>query len=116
MNPHDVMIARAALQKMFRSSFFSICEVRAACTVLRVPDSGPDFERLRALHCMKWGEMTPELRHHVVELVKRVVGQEPFDPIEDARPQATVIDVSALAAPATHRGLIGKARRLLGFA
>jgi hypothetical protein len=70
----DVGICKVKLNKMFNSSFFSICEVRECIELLRLSMTNTDHtvNRLRALHCISWGDMPKELRECLPEMLSDV--------------------------------------------
>ena len=76
MDDIQIMAARAALQKMAKDGYFSICTID---NILRmsggVPDS-KDYQTLRTLHCVSFSDMPPELRRGLPLLVKRVLEAE----------------------------------------
>lgn len=55
--------ASVAVRKLFKASHFSICDLDAIGKVLGVTHQlcGPDYDALRALHCVEWGDMGPRL-------------------------------------------------------
>lgn len=73
-DPFDVGICKVKLNKMFTSSFFSICEVRECAELLKVSMNPTvrTMERLRALHCMDWRVMPVELRGCIPEMISEI--------------------------------------------
>jgi hypothetical protein len=68
--------ASAAVLRMFREKHFSICTLDAvAATVGRKEHlAGRDYEALRAVHCMDWADMGPDLSTQVVAVCCRMLG------------------------------------------
>ncbi len=73
MTDIEKLAARAALKKMARDGYFSICTID---TILKmtggVPD-GRDYTVLRALHCINFRDMEPELLRGLPLLIQRVL-------------------------------------------
>lgn len=65
-------IAIAAIQKMFSGSFFCICDVRNACKVMEKDLDEQTENYLQALHCMKWGVMTPDIQKFIFDVCNAV--------------------------------------------
>lgn len=74
-NQFDVGLCRMALDKMFRSSFFSICEVRECATLLKLSttDTGHTLNRLHMIHCVHWADMDPGLRELIPGMISEVM-------------------------------------------
>lgn len=53
----------SGLLQMFRGRYFNICTLDAAAKALCVERrlAGPDYDALRALHCVDWADMPPDL-------------------------------------------------------
>lgn len=65
MGPSNFQLAAAkcAIQKMFNGDKFYVCDVDDAATAIGRKGyiCNADRSALRALHCMTWGDMGPEL-------------------------------------------------------
>lgn len=84
-DPLDVALAKTKLDKMFRSSFFSICEVTDTIDFLKlsVVDTRKTLQRLRMLHCMDWGDMDPNLRLLIPEMISEILTEGAYAPTPD---------------------------------
>jgi len=104
-----VLIAATALNKMFRSSHFSICTLREVAEMLGIHPEREAYKMLHPLHCVNWADMPRELRDQVPRLVEQALagGFQAFEVKLPASQALQVID----AAPATRRPLI---KRLFG--
>lgn len=106
----NVRLALLGLEHMFKDkSFFSICTVDACIKVLEPTFNQRDYEALRALHCMDWSSMTPDMKKLVRKqvcdllniqleepappppvkappsLIQAVIGQTPVAEVVDTR-------------------------------
>lgn len=61
------------LNKMMRSSRFSICTVDDAVKVLGTMPDRRAYDILSTLHCVEWGDMPTELRDSVPKLIERCI-------------------------------------------
>lgn len=59
-----------ALNKMMRGGHFSICAVTHVADIHGIKTDGPAFTILRALHCVDFKDMTPDVRNAIPELIK----------------------------------------------
>ena len=68
--------AAVALTKMFRETYFSVSTLDAIAVVLgrKAHCAGPDYEALRALHCVNWADMGPDLTRMAKEACLQVLG------------------------------------------
>jgi hypothetical protein len=79
--------AVAATTKMLTGKHFSICDLDAiAATIGRKQAlSGQDYAALRAVHCMDWADMGPDLARMVREKCLELLGLPP-EVVEMDRP------------------------------
>ena len=108
----QVMVAQTALNKMFRSPFFSICEIDSIARMMGIHPERDSYNQLRALHCVHWNEMPEALRRQVPLLVHQALGDgfESFQVSIGQQPTA----VQAIVIPATVGTESQRARSLLG--
>jgi hypothetical protein len=68
--------ASAALVKMFAKTHFDICTLDSIAETIGRKNlcAGPDYTALRALHCMHWAEMDPDLAQMTREACLRILG------------------------------------------
>ena len=55
------------LKKLLNHSYFDICRLDTLSELVGVKLSGPDYQALRLLHCVAWGDMSPVLRQQTKE-------------------------------------------------
>ena len=81
-----------AVVKMFTGKHFSICDLENIAATMGRKDllSGTDYQALRTLHCVDWGDMGPELATMTREKCFELLGLPP-----------QTIDVQASTEPAT---------------
>lgn len=75
------LVTEAVVSKMFRSSFFSICDVDKLLSINRENlclETREVYDYLRALHCVHYRDMPRELVKALPELVARVVYPDRF--------------------------------------
>lgn len=74
-NPFDVGLCKMALDKMFRSSFFSVCEVTECISLLKLSqvDTGHTLDRLRMVHCVHWDQMPAGLRECIPGMISEIL-------------------------------------------
>lgn len=66
-------VAIAAVNDMMRKSYFSICAIDRVAQVLEINvEHSPSYKALRALHCIDFGNMSPELRKSIPGMIKEV--------------------------------------------
>lgn len=70
------MVAVAALNKLFTSNHFSICTLDDVIDVVGARPAGESYKLLRALHCIDYAKMEPELRDRVPLLVNECLRQK----------------------------------------
>jgi hypothetical protein len=68
--------ASAALVKMFASNRFDICTLDSIAETIGRKNlcAGPDYTALRAIHCMNWAEMGPDLAQMARQTCLRLLG------------------------------------------
>lgn len=71
--------ATVALKKLFERSSFSICDLDSIIKLINCIPDKKDYEALRCLHCVEWGDMPPALRNEVLERVIAMVQTAGFD-------------------------------------
>lgn len=82
---------RAAAQgvvKLLQGQTFYTSDVRKLAELLKRPLGGPDWLAMEPLHCIKWGDMDPELRRMLREKVLELLGLPPqtIEMVEPTRP------------------------------
>lgn len=55
-------LAQIHIRELTSARHFDICPVRKLCKLYDVSTSGPDFETLRLMHCVKYSDMDQTLR------------------------------------------------------
>lgn len=105
---HEIVVT--SLNRMLRSNFFDICVVRDAAKILDLPCGGPEYACLRALHCVHWSNMSPDVRSAIHGLIREVLRTEAL-PLFSSTPQV-LADLEFLQDISTPEPSIWK--RLLG--
>jgi len=74
-DPFDVALVKMKMDTMFRSSFFSICEVTDAIDFLKLStvDTRRTLTRLRMLHCVSWDDIDPNLRSLIPAMISEIL-------------------------------------------
>lgn len=62
------LVLQAGLDELFGKSFFSICQLEALMEIVSAP-RGEAHTLLRALHCVDYSKMRPEMRERIPALV-----------------------------------------------
>lgn len=70
--------ALLGLKKMFEGKHFSICVVKEALTIIGGHLSSKDEAAMRALHCIDFKDMSPDLRKMLFVKVMEVLSNEPL--------------------------------------
>ncbi|MFA6064048.1 MAG: hypothetical protein WC736_15775 [Gallionella sp.] len=70
--------ALLGLKKMFEGKHFSICVVKEALVILGGHLSDKDEAAMRALHCIDFADMPPDLRKMLFTKVMEVLSGEPL--------------------------------------
>lgn len=124
MEREDQLVIEAALNKMFKGSHFSICTIETVLELLNIPRGGRDYERLRAIHCVYYADMSEELKQTMMTLIGRVLSVPPIDvSAMYRRPEVAAAPVYTNANTRHEEreyedpmiGLVRQARRLLGM-
>lgn len=66
--------ALTSLNAMMRGGYFSITTVDSVAKMLGSVVDARAYNILRALHCVDWGSIPPELRQEIPALIERCVG------------------------------------------
>lgn len=102
------------LRKMFEKDSFSICDFDAMAKLAGVHISTKDYEALRVLHCVKYGDMPQAVRQQLFDVVTGAIcGPATFD-LDSLEP------VRALTEPVASHGTItvevkAEKRKLFGL-
>lgn len=86
MQIEDQRMAAFALGQMFKDSSFSICTVDDACALMGRKGSGSAYNKLRALHCVKWGDIPRDIFQMIPVWLNEVLGG----------PRLQAVDIPAL--------------------
>ncbi len=82
-HPFDVEVCKVRLDKMFRDSFFSVCEVDTCMKLLKVSRTSTQdsYNRLYGMHCISWRDMSPLMLDMIPVLISNVLtsGSYPED-------------------------------------
>lgn len=78
--PLEIMVVEHKVRAMFngRDEHFSICDIDNLAKVLRITLDSREYNALRLLHCVDWGDMSKPLREEVRRSVLRIL-QMPND-------------------------------------
>lgn len=63
------LVVTQALDDLFTKQYFSICQLDSVMAVLNASKHSEAYKLLRALHCVDYGVMRPELRESIPQLV-----------------------------------------------
>lgn len=75
------LAATQALKKLLdTTTHFSICTLDELIKLLQVTPDAKDYRALHLLHCVKWRDMSPELRQEAQEAIMRIVSADQ-DPV-----------------------------------
>jgi len=79
----QALAASAGVLRMFREKHFSICTLDAVAAAIGRKEhlAGRDYEALRAVHCMDWADMGPDLARQVREVCCRMLGIPDTQPV-----------------------------------
>ena len=86
MEPQDKRMAAFVMEKMFKGTHFSICDVDTACKLMGCQYRGNTYEKLRTLHCVDWGDIPKDIMELVPVWINEVLGG----------PRLTVVSIPAL--------------------
>jgi len=72
-------IALTAVAKMLKSNYFSISTVDSVCKLIGARANGAAYDMLRALHCIDYSEMPPQVKEGIPALMREVFSQVKID-------------------------------------
>jgi hypothetical protein len=81
LNDLQKMAAQAAIKKMLHDRYFSILHIDTILTMTNGKPNRDDYNILRTLHCVDYGDMAPELLRGLPVLIERVLTSEPLQTI-----------------------------------
>lgn len=96
LSEFQAQAASMALVKLLTGATFYITDVDAIAKVLGVQLGGPDYDALKALHCVRWAEMPESLRSATKAKVIALLGVPPLA-AENEQPAGSSGDVRRLA-------------------
>lgn len=70
------LVVKQAIKSLFEKRHFDICIVREVAEIVGARSGGDAFQILRALHCVDYASMEPELRARIPELVNECLRQQ----------------------------------------
>lgn len=76
MNDLKQLAAMTALNDMLGKSSFSICTIDNVAKLLDVNPRGEAYDTLRAVHCIEYADMPPQLRDAIPDLIRQCLGVE----------------------------------------
>jgi hypothetical protein len=79
LNQFQQLAATVALKKLFAGNYFSICDLDTLMKLTGAVAPTKDYQALQCLHCVHWGDMSPELRNMVMQKVVDIVQNIGFD-------------------------------------
>jgi len=77
MDEFHKQAALTGLKKMFAGKHFDICVVKEALTITGCFMNAKDEAAMRALHCVNFTDMSPDLRKMLFVKVMEVLSAEP---------------------------------------
>jgi hypothetical protein len=81
MKSFELLTLEHAVRDMFNGTHFSICDVDNIGKMLgRNPQQHPTYTFLRALHCVHFSDMAPDLRAQLQGKVAECLGGNEFNP------------------------------------
>jgi len=78
MDEFHKQAALLGLKKMFEGKHFDICVVKEALTIINGHLDKKDEAAMRALHCVDFKDMSPDLRKMLFTKVMEVLSAEPL--------------------------------------
>lgn len=73
------LAVQAALQKMTKKGWFDVCNMKIAADLMGVHFSSEQQEFMTLLHCVNFGDMVPELRDGLKEMIEDIFSAEAFE-------------------------------------
>ncbi len=70
---------KAALDKLASDRHFSICTVDSILRVCGLPQGGRTYRALHLLHCVNYGDMSPELLASIPEAMAELFARQALD-------------------------------------
>jgi hypothetical protein len=67
------LVVQTALNSLFTENFFSICTLDKVMDIIGANDKTEAYKQLRALHCVHYNKMPPELREILPRLVNEAL-------------------------------------------
>jgi hypothetical protein len=74
MDDLNLMAAQAAVEKMFKDGYISICSADKVLALLQIVPDKPAYNILSTLHCVNFRDMPQPLQERIPELLKQVFG------------------------------------------
>lgn len=72
-------IARLQLEKILGGSWFSICDLDSLANLLDINiQQHHKYPELRAMHCLHYSKMSPELKAYLRDTILEVLSMEPI--------------------------------------
>ena len=68
----DKIIIQTALDEMLKSSYFSVCTIDKCLKVANIKPKQIPYDRISALHCMKYNVMPKELYDSLPQMLAEV--------------------------------------------
>ncbi len=80
----SALVCVTSLKNMLSKGYLSICTIENILDITHGIPNGEDMRLLRALHCVSFSDMPPELLRGLPLIIKRVLGSEDIDfPMEE---------------------------------
>ena len=98
---------RLNLKKMFRpTGYFCICDLRTCLQAAGIAAPQDELDALAPLHCVRWSEMTPEMR---AEVMSRVLVLFSIPEVDFGDLDVPILGSDPEASTSLFRRLLGKA-------
>lgn len=68
-----MLVVKTAITQLFDKEYFDICLLREIMGIIGTRRDGDAYNMLRALHCIPYAKMDPDLRDMVPELVNEAL-------------------------------------------
>ncbi len=79
MDEFQKMAVTIAIKRMFTSDYFNISVLDNCIKIVGCIPDKKDYDTLRALHCVHWGEMPQSLREMVMLKTAQILNGPQFD-------------------------------------